>query len=36
MKIDQVCTNWKEFDSKTKMLDKLWNKLYYQYVVKGD
>jgi len=35
MKKDQIPLNWKEFDTKTKMLDKMWNKMFYQYVVKG-
>ena len=36
MKQSQTPTNWKEFDAKSKMLDKLWNKLFFQYVVKGE
>lgn len=36
MRLNQTPSNWKEFDSKTKLLDKMWNKLFYQHIVKGE
>ena len=36
MKVTDPAKTWKEFDIKTKMLDKLWNKWFYQAVIKGE